>query len=150
MDDIIVQNVSQYIDVPTLVSLMLAQKSFNNDLLLKERLQNMKAFHFVKTYEMNQMVCDNPRLAKITHPADGTTLLHHIESIFNFKTLVEYGADINKQDKLGNTPLHHAATIVPKIKWLLSMNADSTIRNHQGQIPFDLTDSIIGRSLLRV
>ena len=52
------------------------------------------------------------------------------------KTLILHGADINAQDKWGNTPLHRAKSI-EKIELLLDWGARTTIENNRKLLPLD-------------
>jgi len=58
------------------------------------------------------------------------------------RLLVKLGADINAQDDEGKTPLMEAAefgiNIIPKVKLLLSLGADKSIKNNKGQTAYDL------------
>lgn len=53
------------------------------------------------------------------------------------ETLLELGADINRQNLSGFTPLHHAveAQSVEAIAFLVSRGADATIKNSRGLTP---------------
>ncbi len=57
-------------------------------------------------------------------------------------TLLQYGADPNKQDNFGQTPLHYSAII--KDEWiaalLLASGADPTIKNHNGETVIDIVN----------
>jgi ankyrin repeat protein len=84
----------------------------------------------------------------------GRTLLHYATSAGDkdaISLLVRRGADIDIQDGLGWTPLHHAAdfdfvvatqdgnlpTELPLTRLLLQLGASDAIRNHDGKLPVD-------------
>ena len=57
------------------------------------------------------------------------------------RLLLEYGADVNLRDAVGNTPLHHAKyshsyidPLVP-VEVLINSGADVNVKNYQGEIP---------------
>ena len=55
--------------------------------------------------------------------------------------LVQNGADLNKADDLGRTPLHLAAAReegAAMMEWLISKNADVEIRDISGRSPAEL------------
>lgn len=51
--------------------------------------------------------------------------------------LLKYGADINAEDSMGNTPLHNAANI-SMAKFLVEHGADYDKKNKFGETPIDL------------
>lgn len=61
-----------------------------------------------------------------------------------FIELLRLGADINAQDKDGDTILHlwaetgHDDSDLQNIRWLVSHGARSDIKNHDGETPVDL------------
>ncbi|MDQ8040202.1 MAG: ankyrin repeat domain-containing protein [Rickettsiella sp.] len=69
----------------------------------------------------------------------GTLLQHVIRHNFTEIAilLMEYGAEVNTQDKFDNTPLHEAAKNgnVILVKHLLSKNANILIKNFEGKTP---------------
>lgn len=66
------------------------------------------------------------------------------------KALVELGANVNKKDGLGLTPLHHAASegYINIVKFLLRCNADVRALNREQQMPIDVADGDDVRKLL--
>jgi len=66
------------------------------------------------------------------------------------KALVELGANVNKRDGLGSTPLHHAASegYIDIVKFLLRCNADVRALNREQQMPIDVADGDDVRKLL--
>ena len=66
----------------------------------------------------------------------GAILMKRNESVDIAKTLILHGADINAQDKWGNTPLHCAKSIA-KIELLLDWGARTTIKNNRKLLPLD-------------
>lgn len=67
------------------------------------------------------------------------------------KFLIELGADVNKKDRLGWTPLHYAVSegYVDICEYLLQNGADCSVRNKQGEFPIQLAeDDSIARLLL--
>ena len=76
---------------------------------------------------------------------DESTIMHviAIDLQFNYdilESLILAGADINKQDQRGNTPLHIAieSNNVNFIKRLINFDADLMIKNNSGLRPLDL------------
>ena len=82
-------------------------------------------------------------LKKGINPSQGfsTGTLLQFAICYNFTDiatlLMEYGAEVNTQDKFGNTPLHEAAKNGNEVlvKHLLSKNADIFITNIEGKTP---------------
>ena len=64
------------------------------------------------------------------------------------KLLQQFGANVNKRDHLGNTPLHIAGHSVPVMKTLLSLGANPNKRDKQGKQPRDLEISPKTKRLL--
>lgn len=66
------------------------------------------------------------------------------------KALVELGANVNKRDGLGATPLHHAASegYINIVKFLLRCNADVRALNREQQMPIDVAEGDDVRKLL--
>jgi len=73
----------------------------------------------------------------------------HIANYSNIKILLHRGADVNSQDKDGNTPLHKIYLTVSRTKvfypslkenakLFLEAGADVTIKNREGKTPLDL------------
>ncbi len=58
------------------------------------------------------------------------------------RLLVKLGANINALDDEGKTPLMEEAefgiNIIPKVKLLLSLGADKSLKNNKGQTAYDL------------
>lgn len=54
--------------------------------------------------------------------------------------LVDHGADVNDPGEHGYRPLHNAVEQgkLDAVKWLLERGANKTLRNVQGDTPFDL------------
>ena len=72
---------------------------------------------------------------------DGRGPLWRVESGSIAKILLEHGADPNKADKYGKTPLHSAAYIGKRvlIKSLIEEGADIGRRDKQGRSPLEVT-----------
>jgi len=66
------------------------------------------------------------------------------------KALVELGANVNKKDGLGSTPLHYAASegYINIVKFLLRCNADVRALNREQHMPIDVADGDDVRKLL--
>jgi ankyrin repeat protein len=65
-------------------------------------------------------------------------IIHWLSSIKQvFKELREHGADIDTNDREGNTPLHTAARSghLPVVKALLAVGAEILAANNQGHLP---------------
>lgn len=146
--DIIIFGISQYLCDKDFVNLILASKELYNDSNLQKKLLQIRAFKEVRDSDkIEQLLARYPDLAFVRNE-DGCTLLHLIDSIFSFNALMRSKADLNAQDKDGNTPLHYTAKSVPKIRWLLSHGANIHIRNNCGKTPYYYADYYIGRTLL--
>ena len=59
------------------------------------------------------------------------------------QALIKYGADVNTQDKLGNTALHNATRSgsISLIKTLLNAGASKNIKNRAGQDAIDMIET---------
>jgi len=70
---------------------------------------------------------------------------HYLQLLPKFKLFVEAGADINAQDKDGNTALHILARedisteALEVIDFLIEKKADLNIKNNEGQTPLDIS-----------
>lgn len=60
----------------------------------------------------------------------------------NVKLLVELGADVNKKDRFGSTPLHYAVSegYAHVCRYLLNHGANARIENAEGEFPVELAD----------
>jgi len=68
-----------------------------------------------------------------------------------FQALLKHGFDINQQDEKGNTILHNAVKLKDEevVKFLLKAGADRNIKNNQGKIPIELTDTEYFKNLFK-
>lgn len=72
----------------------------------------------------------------------------HFACIFNedkiAHLLVRYGANLNPLDFQGNSPLHFAVANAGRtlVEWLVSMNADTTVKNNEGLSPLAMKESM--------
>lgn len=59
--------------------------------------------------------------------------------------LIRSGADLNKQDRLGNTPLHLACSNqhYDLVSWMLTRNPETGLKNSENKLPEDLSDEKI-------
>ncbi|XP_031570926.1 protein phosphatase 1 regulatory subunit 27-like [Actinia tenebrosa] len=60
----------------------------------------------------------------------------------NIKLLIELGADVNKKDRFGWTPLHYAVSegYDQICRYLLNHGANARIENAEGEFPVELAD----------
>lgn len=79
------------------------------------------------------------------HDVDASMPIHRAVSSEQWdprivRTLVEHGADINAVDRAGNTVLHLAVIEqnIAKVKLLVELGADKSIKNSNGQIALEL------------
>jgi ankyrin repeat protein len=74
----------------------------------------------------------------------GSTLLHHAAGFGNLATLkllLDSGADVNAQNRLGSTPLHWAVADEEKVRLLLERGASVNARTYDGRTPLYLAAS---------
>ena len=94
---------------------------------------------------------DSGRIEVDAADDDGVTLLHAAidrcrEDVA--RLLVNAGADVNRQDRWGNTPLwraiYHAPATASIIELLLERGADPTAENHHDVSPIELAHRTAG------
>ena len=82
----------------------------------------------------------------------GQTTLHTTQELSVVKTLLEFGADINKQATNGNTPLmscYHGADYCPQIaRTLIEAGTDLTVENTEGKNVLHTVKDIENASLI--
>ena len=75
--------------------------------------------------------------------------------IYNYKDIIDlllkYGANINSQNEIGNTPLNEAVNddLYDMVVFLLDRGADPNIPNENGILPIDNTDDYRIKRLLK-
>ena len=101
-----------------------------------------------------QYLIEKAHVSNHPYDRDGKTPLH-IACSFNHLPIVKYFVNelhynVNESDKNGRNPLHIAAQneFLDIIQFLLSCNADITLRNNSNQLPIDLTFNEKIRKLL--
>lgn len=69
------------------------------------------------------------------------TSVHGLRSIESIRYLVDMGVDINIQDESGKTVLHDLADSYDELRMriMLALGADPTLRDNHGRTPIDLT-----------
>lgn len=103
-------------------------------------------------YDVLQLLLQNGAEVNVGGIKDEQTALHKVaryvganEQIKCAQLLLEHGADINYQDKQGNTVLHLAVATenVKLMQYLLSKNPDMTLTNHTGKTARELATTAI-------
>lgn len=70
----------------------------------------------------------------------GISVLHQTKNAAMAELLIEWGADLNAQDKDGNTPLHEALIREHRelLEVLIKQGANLNVLNNRGDTPLDL------------
>lgn len=123
---------------------------YEPDMEIKNGAGNTPLLTAVKRYENEAVIgclLDNgAHIAAVDSTGRG---ILHVANNSNIKYLVQKGADVNLQDRDGNTPLHRVCsellqhkTFYPFLKentnLFLAAGADPDITNNQGKSPLDL------------
>lgn len=96
---------------------------------------------YVKSEEMLRCFLDRPELDLAVSDHEGKNMLHTVKNPELVPIFVRRGADVNKQDRQGNTPLHCRIGSVEMIQALLACGADPNIENAEGNTPLSMVES---------
>ncbi|MBE6373065.1 MAG: hypothetical protein E7055_13460 [Lentisphaerae bacterium] len=126
------------LDDPKTFQLMVHQygANFNS----KDSLGRTPLF-YVKNEEMLRCFLDCTDLDLNASDREGKNILHTVKNPALVPIFVQRGADVNKQDHYGNTPLHYNIHSIEMIQTLLSCGADPNIKNVEGNTPLSMVQS---------
>jgi len=113
--------------------------SCNNDISNYEKFYSTSWLcHQKDNYEKFKIIIE--KIKYVNKPSkNGSTALHsavNSSCINNIKLLLDNGADPNKKDAIGNTPLHYAHK-AEVIDLLLSKGASANIKNNENITPLE-------------
>ena len=126
------------VDDPATFDLMVHQ--YGADINCRDSLERTPLF-YVKNEEMLRCFLDCSNLDLNASDREGRNILHTVRNPELIPIFVRRGADVNKQDNHGNTPLHYHIHSIEMIQTLLSCGADPNIRNAEGNTPLSMVQS---------
>ena len=126
------------VDDPATFRLMVHQ--YGAQINCKDSLGRTPLF-YVKSEEMLRCFLDCVSLDLNASDRDGKNILHTVTNPALVPIFVRRGADVNKQDHHGNTPLHYNIHSIEMIQALLSCGADPNIKNVEGNTPLSMVKS---------
>ena len=104
-------------------------------------VQGRTPLFYVRNEEMLRCFLDCADLDLNATDREGKNILHTVADPALVPIFVRRGADVNKQDYLGNTPLHYNIQSVEMIQAMLSCGADPNIKNVKGNTPLSMVES---------
>ena len=126
------------LDDPETFDLMVHQ--YGMDINCRDSLGKTPLF-YVQNEEMLRCFLDCSDLDLNASDHEGKNILHTITNPSLVPLYVRRGADVNKQDHQGNTPLHYNIHSIEMIQALLSCGADPNIKNVEGNTPLSMVQS---------
>ena len=126
------------VDDPVTFDLMVHQ--YGADINRRDSLGKTPLF-YVKNEEMLRCFLDCADLDLNASDREGKNILHSVRNPELVPIFVRRGADVNKQDHHGNTPLHYHIHSIEMIQALLSCGADPNIKNVEGNTPLSMVES---------
>lgn len=132
------RTILHYVNDPAIFDLLVHQ--YGADINAKDAL-GRSPIYYVKDEEILKCFLDSVNLDLTLSDREGKNILHTVSNPDFIPIYVQRGADVNKQDNQGNTPLHQNIHSIGMIQTLLSCGADPNIPNLEGNTPLSMVES---------